>query len=73
MGKKNLLYESPPYAVEHAILSLANNLKTARLRRNLTMKEMAEKLGTVVKVIRAAENGIMTTSIVFYFSLIMGV
>lgn len=43
MAQKNILYETPPYAVENSISLLARNLKIARLRRNLTLKEVAEK------------------------------
>ena len=70
MVQKNILYETPPYAVENTISLLAKNLKTARLRRNLTLKEVAEKIGTGVKVIHDAEQGKTTTSIVVYFALL---
>ncbi|MBR1735228.1 MAG: helix-turn-helix transcriptional regulator [Alphaproteobacteria bacterium] len=70
MVQKNILSETPPYAVENSISLLAKNLKTARLRRNLTLKEVAEKIGTGVKVIHDAEQGKTTTSIVVYFALL---
>ncbi len=70
MAQKNILYETPPYLVENSISLLAQNLKTARLRRNLTIKEVAEKIGTGVKVIHDAEQGKATTSIVVYFALL---
>ena len=56
MAQKNILYETPPYAVESSISLLAKNLKTARLRRNLTLKEVAEKIGAGVQVIHDAEQ-----------------
>lgn len=70
MVQKNILYETPPYAVESSISLLAKNLRTARLRRNLTLKEVAGKIGTGVKVIHDAEQGKTTTSIVVYFALL---
>jgi hypothetical protein len=37
MVAKNTLGMAPPYAVERALKSLGSNLRTARLRRNLTI------------------------------------
>lgn len=70
MAQKNILCKTPPYAVERSISLFAKNLKTARLRRNLTLKEVAEKIGTGVKVVHDAEGGKATTSIVVYFALL---
>jgi hypothetical protein len=46
MTAKNTLIQAPPYPVEQAIKRLGANLRTARLRRNLTIEEVGEKIGT---------------------------
>jgi len=69
MPQKNLLTKSPPYAVDEAIKTLGRNLRTARLRRNITMEEAAERIGAGVRAVREAEYGKPTTSVAVYFAL----
>lgn len=45
MARENALTSSPPYAVEQALERLGANLRTARLRRNLTIDNVAGKIG----------------------------
>lgn len=66
----NSLLASPPYAVEQAIRRLGADLRTARLRRNLTIKEVAEKLGTGPRAIMDAEKGKPTAAIATYAGLL---
>lgn len=63
MTRKNQLYESPPYAVEAALKTLGAHLRTARLRRNLTIQDVAEKIGTGPRAIADAEKGKVSTGI----------
>ncbi|MDZ7768609.1 MAG: helix-turn-helix transcriptional regulator [Woeseiaceae bacterium] len=70
MSAKNTLTQAPPYAVEQAIKRLGNNLRTARLRRNLTIKDVAEKIGTGPRAVSDAEQGKITTSIAVYTALL---
>jgi transcriptional regulator with XRE-family HTH domain len=70
MAAKNLLTASPPYLVERALKKLGENLRTARLRRNLTIAEVAEKIGTGPRPITDAERGKPTTSAVVYVALL---
>ena len=70
MVAKNLLSETPPYAVEQAIKRLGNNLRTARLRRNLTIEDIAEKIGTGPRAVRDAEKGKPSTGLVVYTALL---
>lgn len=70
MARKNVLTTSPPYAVEQALKRLGANLRTARLRRNLTIDEIAEKIGTGRHSIIAAENGKPSTSAAVYTALL---
>ena len=70
MVAKNRLSTSPPYAVERAIETLGSNLRRARLRRNLTLKDMAAKVGTGVRAVADAEKGKPTTAIATYAALL---
>ena len=70
MAKKNLLTASPPYLVESALKTLGKNLRTARLRRNLTIAEVAERIGTGRRPITDAERGKPTTGVVVYVALL---
>ena len=42
MRTKSLLLSAPPYPVEQAMQRLGANLRTARLRRNLTIEQVAD-------------------------------
>jgi len=70
MSQKNKLLEMPPFAVEATIQRLGNNLRVARLRRNLTIQQVAEKMGTGLRSISDAEKGKLTTSIGTYIGLL---
>ena len=70
MTARNTLTQVPPYAVEKAIKRLGANLRTARLRRNLTIKDVARKIGTGPRAVSDAEQGKVTTSIVAYTALL---
>lgn len=70
MARKNLLSTAPPYPVEQAIKRLGMNLRTARLRRNLTIAEVAEKIGTGVRAVADAEKGKPGTGIAAYMALL---
>ncbi len=70
MVAKNTLSTSPPYAVEGALKQLGANLKTARLRRNLTLVDVGAKLGAGVRAIADAEKGKPTTGVAVYVGLL---
>lgn len=70
MTAKNTLTQAPPYAVQQAIKRLGANLRTARLRRNLTIAAVAEKIGTGPRAVSDAEQGKITTSIAVYTALL---
>jgi len=69
MSQKNFLTMSPPYAVEETVKTLGRNLRTARIRRNITIAEASERIGVGVRAVRDAEHGKMTTSISVYYAL----
>ncbi|MGI9305073.1 MAG: helix-turn-helix domain-containing protein [Gammaproteobacteria bacterium] len=70
MARKNVLTSSPPYAGEQALKRLGANLRTARLRRNLTIDDVAEKIGTGRYSIMAAEKGKPSTSAAVFTALL---
>ena len=70
MAAKNLLIEAPPYEVERAIKLLGQNLRRARLRRNLTIEQVAQKIGTGQRAVMDAEKGKLTTGIAVYTALL---
>lgn len=61
---------SMPFAVENGIKQLGRNLRIARLRRNLSLADVAEKLGVSRYVVSHAENGKASTSIAVYAGLL---
>lgn len=70
MTAKNSLTQAPPYPVEKAIRNLGANLRTARLRRNLTIQEVGEKIGTGPRAVSDAEKGKISTGIAVYTALL---
>ena len=70
MPRKNSLSTTPPAAVEAMVVRLGANLRAARLARNLTVAEMAEKIGTGRRAVMDAESGKPGTSIAVYAALL---
>jgi transcriptional regulator with XRE-family HTH domain len=70
MSRRNVLSASTPFEVELAIKRLGTNLRTARLRRNLTLEEVAEKLGASRQVISRAEAGSANTPTAVFVGLL---
>lgn len=70
MARKNTLTSAPPYAVEQALHRLGANLRTARLRRNLTIEDVAGKIGTGRRAVMDAEKGKGSTSSAVYVALL---
>lgn len=70
MTAKNTLIQAPPYPVERTIKRLGANLRTARLRRNLTIEEIGEKIGTGPRAVSDAEKGKVSTGIAVYTALL---
>lgn len=70
MTRKNKLLEAPPFAVEDTLKRLGVNLRTARLRRNLTIQHVAEMIGTGPRAVADAEKGKLTTGVGIYAALL---
>ena len=70
MTARNPLVTAPPYPVDKAIKILGANLRIARLRRNLTIQEVAGKIGTGPRAVSDAEKGKPSTGMVVYAALL---
>jgi transcriptional regulator with XRE-family HTH domain len=70
MTARNKLFAAPPYPVEQTLKRLGANLRTARLRRNLTIEDVAEKIGTGVRAVADAEHGKASTGIAVYAAML---
>jgi transcriptional regulator with XRE-family HTH domain len=70
MTAKNPLVQATPYEVEQAVKKLGADLRTARLRRNLTVDAIAAKIGTGRRAVADAEKGKVTTQIAVYAGLL---
>ncbi len=70
MTASNPLMSAPPYAVDQVLKRLGANLKTARVRRGLTVAEVSKKIGTGVRAVADAEKGKPSTGIAVYAALL---
>ena len=70
MVARNNLLEAPPYAVEQTLKKVGRNLRVARLRRQKTIEEVAERIGTGPRAVRDAEKGKASTGIAVYAALL---
>src|SRR6266852_2028800 len=70
MKARNTLLGATPYQVETALKKLGADLKTARLRRNLTGQEAAQKIGTSRFTVAEAEKGKASTNVAVYAALL---
>jgi hypothetical protein len=70
MAARNQLLTTPPFPVEQALTRLGMGLRTARVRRNLSIQEIADKIGTGPRAVRDAEKGKPSTGIGVYVALL---
>lgn len=70
MIARNKLLAAPPYPVEQDLNRLGHNLRTARIRRKYTIREVAEKIGTGPRAVMDAEKGKASTGIAVYAALL---
>lgn len=70
MVARNQLLSAPPYLVQQALKRLGQNLRTARTRRNITIEEVAQKIGTGPRAVMDAEKGKASTTIGVYAALL---
>ncbi len=70
MSARNPLLEAPPYPVEQALKTFGANLRTARLRRNQSLEDVAKRIGVGRHVVADAEKGKASTGIAVYAGLL---
>ena len=70
MSALNKLVMAPPYPVEQTLRRLGANLRTARLRRNLTLEDVAAKIGAGKRTVADAERGKPSTGIAVYAAML---
>ena len=68
--RKIVLRHATPHAVEQAQRRLGSNLRTARLRRNLTIKDVAGRIGSGTRAVADAEKGQPGASAAIYLALL---
>ncbi|HEY3444918.1 MAG TPA: helix-turn-helix domain-containing protein [Myxococcales bacterium] len=62
--------EKLPPPVDEALKTLASNLKTARLRRNLTVQTVADRIGVSRRLVTDAEGGKPSTGVAVYIAML---
>src|ERR1700674_161769 len=70
MSARNQLLQAPPYPVEQAVTRLGESLRTARIRRNFTIDEVAKKIGTGRRAVMDAEKGKASSGVGIYIALL---
>ncbi|MBX9647423.1 MAG: helix-turn-helix domain-containing protein [Xanthobacteraceae bacterium] len=70
MPPRSQLSSAPPQALETALKQLGANLRTARLRRNLSLADLASKIGVDRHVVSDAESGKLGTSVGVYVGML---
>ncbi|GHT01968.1 hypothetical protein AGMMS50276_31270 [Synergistales bacterium] len=70
MARTNLLFQALPFEIASSLAELGKNLKTARKRRKLSARQVAEKLGVEQRSVLDAEKGKPTTAISTYAGLL---
>jgi len=66
MPKISKMVKMPPAAVEKALRQLGNNIRTARLRRQLRLEDVARRVGISRYVMSDIEKGKPSTAIASY-------
>jgi transcriptional regulator with XRE-family HTH domain len=70
MANQNKLKQAPPYPVERAMRRLGGNLRLARIRRGMTIEDVAKRIGTGRRAVMDAEKGKTSTGLVVFAALL---
>jgi transcriptional regulator with XRE-family HTH domain len=70
MSATNKLFVAPPHPVERALKGLGTNLRTARIRRKMTIENVATRIGTGPRAVMEAEKGKPSTGAAVYLALL---
>ena len=66
MAKVSKVSAMPPAAVDAALSRIGRNIRTARLRRNMRLQDLADRVGISRYVMSDIEKGKPTTAIAAY-------
>ena len=72
MAKVSKISSMPPAAVEAALTRLGRNIRTARLRRQMRLEDLAARVGISRYVMSDIEKGKPTTAIASYIGALWG-
>jgi len=67
---RNQLLAAPPFQVDQSLKRVGHNLRVARIRRSLTIEDVAVRIGTGMRAVRDAEHGKASTGIAVYVALL---
>jgi transcriptional regulator with XRE-family HTH domain len=67
---RRIRFAAIPHSVELSIRKFGQNLRAARLRRNLSIEDVAKKIGVSRFVVADAEKGKPSTGIAVYAALL---
>jgi transcriptional regulator with XRE-family HTH domain len=70
MAATNKLFIAPPHPVEKTLKGFGANLRTARIRRKMTIEDVAIRIGTGPRAVMEAEKGKPSTGIAVYLALL---
>ncbi len=70
MSKKSHLLQALPFPVEDTLKRLGANLRTARVRRELTIEAAAEKIGISRFTVMDVERGHPSTGMAVYLAVL---
>lgn len=70
MPRPNKLSTNTPYAIDSSLKDLGKRLKTARLRRKMSISDVAAKVGVDRHLIADAESGKAMTGIAVYVGML---
>lgn len=70
MVASNALLHAPPVLVEEALKRLGSHLRVARVRRRLTIRDAATRIGAGPRAVMDAEKGKPSTSVAVYAALL---
>ena len=70
MSRHSRLLEAPPFAVARVLKALGANMRTARMRRKLTLEDVAQKIGVSRRIVSDAEKGKPSTAIAVYAGIL---
>lgn len=70
MTARNQLLAAPPHAVARSLQRLGADLRTARIRRSMTIQDMAARIGTGPRAVSDAEKGKPSTGMAVYAAML---